>query len=111
MENLGISTERQAKHPAHGSSGKEHSCTDTHSCLDISCMKRALTRPPASFVWGAVNCATEIYERYFNDSLERLRGEQRYRVFANIERVSGRFPTAKWRRPDGSVTDITVWCS
>ncbi|WFU42784.1 5-aminolevulinate synthase [Bradyrhizobium sp. CB82] len=74
-------------------------------------MKRALTRPAATFARGAVNCAAETYERHFHDSLERLRGEQRYRVFANIERVSGRFPTAKWRRTDGSVAEITVWCS
>ncbi|WFU74126.1 5-aminolevulinate synthase [Bradyrhizobium sp. CB2312] len=74
-------------------------------------MKRALTRPTATFFKGAVNFSPETYERHFHASLERLRGEQRYRVFANIERVSGRFPTARWRRPDGSVTEITVWCS
>ncbi|MEK9279131.1 5-aminolevulinate synthase [Bradyrhizobium sp. ISRA442] len=74
-------------------------------------MKRALTRSTATFVRGAVNCAAETYEHHFRGSLERLREEQRYRVFANIERVSGRFPTAKWRRLDGSVTEITVWCS
>ncbi|MEZ2144854.1 5-aminolevulinate synthase [Bradyrhizobium sp. DN5] len=75
------------------------------------CMKRALTTSTATFVRGAVNCAAETYEHHFRGSLERLREEQRYRVFANIERVSGRFPTAKWRRLDGSVTEITVWCS
>ncbi|RXG86693.1 5-aminolevulinate synthase [Bradyrhizobium zhanjiangense] len=74
-------------------------------------MKRALTTSTATFVRGAVNCAAETYEHHFRGSLERLREEQRYRIFANIERVSGRFPTAKWRRLDGSVTEITVWCS
>jgi len=74
-------------------------------------MKRALTTSTATFVRGAVNCAAETYEHHFRGSLERLREEQRYRVFANIERVCGRFPTAKWRRLDGSVTEITVWCS
>ncbi|WP_407176318.1 5-aminolevulinate synthase [Bradyrhizobium sp. STM 3562] len=74
-------------------------------------MKRALTTSTATFVKGAVNCAAETYEHHFLGSLERLREEQRYRVFANIERVAGRFPTAKWRRLDGSVTEITVWCS
>lgn len=111
MEDLDISAERQAKHPAHGSSGNGHSCANTHSCADMLCMKRALTRSTATFVRGAVNCAAETYEHHFRGSLERLREEQRYRVFANIERVSGRFPTAKWRRLDGSVTEITVWCS
>nr|WP_206734869.1 5-aminolevulinate synthase [Bradyrhizobium zhanjiangense] len=111
MEDLDISAERQAKHPAHGSSGNGHSCANTHSCADMLCMKRALTTSTATFVRGAVNCAAETYEHHFRGSLERLREEQRYRIFANIERVSGRFPTAKWRRLDGSVTEITVWCS
>ena len=57
------------------------------------------------------NCAAEAYERHFRDSLESLHGEQRYRVFTDIERISGRFPAAKWRRSDGTVTEITVWCS
>jgi 5-aminolevulinate synthase len=51
------------------------------------------------------------YERYFRGALDRLHSERRYRVFADIERISGRFPTAKWRRPDGTSTEITVWCS
>jgi 7-keto-8-aminopelargonate synthetase-like enzyme len=55
--------------------------------------------------------AGQAYERHFRDALERLHGEQRYRVFADIERISGRFPAAKWRRSDGTVTEITVWCS
>ncbi|NWM25223.1 5-aminolevulinate synthase, partial [Escherichia coli] len=41
----------------------------------------------------------------------RLHGERRYRVFADIERIAGRFPTARWRRGDGSAREITVWCS
>ncbi len=40
------------------------------------------------------------YERYFRGALDRLHSERRYRVFADIERISGRFPTAKWRRPE-----------
>jgi 5-aminolevulinate synthase len=51
------------------------------------------------------------YERYFRGALDRLHSERRYRVFADIERISGRFPIAKWRRPDGTSTEITVWCS
>jgi 5-aminolevulinate synthase len=51
------------------------------------------------------------YDSFFRNALERLHSERRYRVFADIERISGRFPAARWRRPDGSVTEITVWCS
>ncbi len=51
------------------------------------------------------------YDRFFQTALDSLHRERRYRVFADIERVSGRFPSARWRRPDGSVAEITVWCS
>ena len=51
------------------------------------------------------------YESHFRHALDRLHGERRYRVFADIERIAGRFPVAHWRRPDGSTSEITVWCS
>ncbi|MCJ2129439.1 5-aminolevulinate synthase [Methylobacterium sp. E-045] len=51
------------------------------------------------------------YETYFRRAVDRLHDERRYRVFADIERIAGRFPTANWRRPDGSTREITVWCS
>ncbi len=47
----------------------------------------------------------------FREALDRLHGERRYRVFADIERIAGRFPTAHWRKPDGGTSEITVWCS
>ena len=34
------------------------------------------------------------YHGYFADALARLRGERRYRVFADLERIAGRFPHA-----------------
>ncbi|GJD76975.1 5-aminolevulinate synthase [Methylobacterium gregans] len=51
------------------------------------------------------------FEGYFRAALDKLHGERRYRVFADIERVAGRFPQANWRRQDGSIREITVWCS
>jgi 5-aminolevulinate synthase len=50
------------------------------------------------------------YERYFADALGRLRAEGRYRIFADLERVCGGFPRARWHGPNGAV-DVTVWCS
>src|SRR3954463_10779889 len=55
--------------------------------------------------------ADQSYERHFRGALDRLHEERRYRVFTDIARISGRFPVAKWRRPDGMITEITVWCS
>ncbi|GJD29034.1 5-aminolevulinate synthase [Methylobacterium adhaesivum] len=51
------------------------------------------------------------YDAHFRTALDRLHDERRYRVFADIERISGRFPTAHWRKPDGGTSEITVWCS
>ena len=50
------------------------------------------------------------YEHFFSAALARLREERRYRVFADLERIAGRFPHATWRSPDG-VRPVVVWCS
>src|SRR5215471_19299339 len=50
------------------------------------------------------------YEAYFTDALARLRDERRYRVFADLERLAGRFPHAIWHSPQGP-RDVIVWCS
>jgi 5-aminolevulinate synthase len=50
------------------------------------------------------------YESAFSGHLDRLHAEGRYRVFANLLRRRGAFPTA--HRFDGDVADnVTVWCS
>jgi 5-aminolevulinate synthase len=36
--------------------------------------------------------------------------ERRYRVFADLERDAGAYPSAKWHR-NGSAGDVTIWCS
>jgi len=46
----------------------------------------------------------------FEDALETIRGEGRYRVFVDLHRHRGRFPWATARFPDGE-REITVWCS
>ena len=50
------------------------------------------------------------YQNFFTAALERLQDERRYRVFADIERLAGQFPTALWHSPEGP-RKITVWCS
>jgi 5-aminolevulinate synthase len=51
------------------------------------------------------------YTAAFTSAVERVRQEGRYRVFADLKRHRGEFPRATWTRPDGSETDVTVWCS
>ena len=50
------------------------------------------------------------YTAQLDDALQKLHDEGRYRNFIDIERRKGHFPHAVWTRPDGSETDITVWC-
>ncbi len=50
------------------------------------------------------------YQNFFASALERLQAERRYRVFADIERLAGRYPQAIWHSPEGP-RPITVWCS
>ena len=53
------------------------------------------------------------YVRRFEEAINRLKTEQRYRIFANLERDAARFPMALWR-PDGEEDrprEVTVWCS
>ena len=50
------------------------------------------------------------YEAFFADRLDSLKGEGRYRVFADLERKVGRFPHALNHR-DGRVEDVVIWCS
>jgi 5-aminolevulinate synthase len=50
------------------------------------------------------------YAAYFTDALAQLHSERRYRVFADLERLAGRFPHAVWHSPQGK-RDVVVWCS
>jgi len=50
------------------------------------------------------------YDAFFQKELESLRGEGRYRHFANLERLKGGFPRAIHHGADGPC-EITIWCS
>jgi 5-aminolevulinate synthase len=50
------------------------------------------------------------YRGFFTGALARLRGERRYRVFADLERIAGRFPHAVWHSPEGP-RNVVIWCS
>lgn len=53
----------------------------------------------------------EYYERFFQARIDDLLKEGRYRVFANIERMVGKYPKALYRTENGVEKDITIWCS
>jgi 5-aminolevulinate synthase len=51
------------------------------------------------------------YEALFTEQLDALREAGNYRVFAELERKRGAFPSARRYADDGTVQDVTVWCS
>ncbi len=51
------------------------------------------------------------YRAFFEHRIADLKQEGRYRSFANLERLAGRFPTALYHAPDGISREVTVWCS
>lgn len=50
------------------------------------------------------------YRGFFEEAIEQLHSERRYRVFADLERMAGQFPKAIWRS-GGEAREVTVWCS
>jgi len=67
----------------------------------------AALSPDTGSLWGDPDMN---FEAFFATKLNDLRDEGRYRVFAELERNAGAFPSAR-RHRDGSVSDVTVWCS
>jgi len=51
------------------------------------------------------------YRGFFEDAVDALRQEKRYRVFADLERIAGRFPRAIYRDAVDNEREITIWCS
>ncbi len=51
------------------------------------------------------------YRGIFEDAVDALRTEKRYRVFADLERIAGKFPRAFYRDTADNAREITIWCS
>lgn len=51
------------------------------------------------------------YAGAFQQAVEHVRAEGRYRVFANLARRRGDFPKALWSPESGEPNEVVVWCS
>ena len=51
------------------------------------------------------------YKAAFESAVAQVKGEGRYRVFADLKRVRGQFPTAVRRRENGTEQEVVIWCS
>lgn len=50
------------------------------------------------------------YKKIFRESLDKLKNDGNYRIFADLEKIAGNFPQAL-NYKDNSVSEVTVWCS
>ena len=50
------------------------------------------------------------YKQIFKESLEKLKKDGNYRIFADLEKIAGNFPQAL-NYKENSVSEVTVWCS
>jgi 5-aminolevulinate synthase len=51
------------------------------------------------------------YDRVFEQAIQSLKDEKRYRVFTELCRHAGNFPKATRFLEDGAEQDVTIWCS
>lgn len=49
------------------------------------------------------------YQQYFTDHITKIKEEDRYRVFREIQRQAGNFPNATYHQND-KIKNIVVWC-
>ena len=50
------------------------------------------------------------YNEHFKSCVEGVKREGRYRTFATLERIVGKFPKAIYHSPDGNQKEVTIWC-
>ncbi|MGH1456937.1 MAG: 5-aminolevulinate synthase [Alphaproteobacteria bacterium] len=51
------------------------------------------------------------YNKHFTGCVDQVKSEGRYRVFATMERIAGRFPYANFHDGTGESREVAVWCS
>jgi 5-aminolevulinate synthase len=74
--------------------------------MQTPCTRSSSAPPPATSSMGP----RMDYSSAFEEAITALHAEKRYRVFADLERIAGRFPHALWRC-EGETREIVVWCS
>ncbi|MFP4097163.1 MAG: 5-aminolevulinate synthase [Alphaproteobacteria bacterium] len=51
------------------------------------------------------------YNDFFRHCVDRVKEEGRYRTFATLERIVGRFPYARYYDGQGGCREVAIWCS
>ena len=94
-------------------------CSAPRRCIPEACAESGISRRHQSWKAlkereadpaGSVPGLAMDYSKFFSAALNRLHDERRYRVFADLERIAGRFPHAVWHSPKGQ-RNVVIWCS
>ena len=51
------------------------------------------------------------YDKHYQGCIDSIKAEGRYRVFATLERIAGRFPYANYYDGTGNSKEVAIWCS
>ncbi len=51
------------------------------------------------------------YNKHYENCVENIKSEGRYRIFATMERIAGRFPYANYFDGEGNSKEVAIWCS
>ncbi len=51
------------------------------------------------------------YDKHFQGCIDQVKSEGRYRIFATMERIAGRFPYANYYNAQGGSKEVAIWCS
>lgn len=51
------------------------------------------------------------YDSHFSECVDIVKKEGRYRTFATMERIAGRFPYANYYDENGNSREVAIWCS
>lgn len=51
------------------------------------------------------------YNNHFKGCVDTIKSEGRYRIFATMERIVGRFPYANYYDGKGGSKEVAIWCS
>ena len=54
---------------------------------------------------------TKLYRDIFQNAVDNVRDEGRYRIFRDIRRKNGAFPKAIWYQNNNREKEIKVWCA
>nr|ANB27657.1 5-aminolevulinate synthase [Perkinsela sp. SMB-60] len=55
--------------------------------------------------------ASPSYDQFFENYVQQIKTEGRYRVFTEVSRQERRHPRITWHAPNGKEKPVTVWCS